>query len=115
MNKKRQLDTQNSENLEIITKKEKLENNQAQVVSVNTQDVTMTAKIVIKDGKVQVETPNAGNNNQTKNTSLEVVANNKAKVTTSSSFKKGTHTKKWTDKETKKFYRVITPHFGRFK
>jgi len=110
LNKKRHLDVQNSENFEIISKKEKPENNQVQIVNKNSQANNMMAKIVIKDGKVQIEAPQLESDNKTNNSSLEIVVNSKTKVTTSSSFKKGAHTKKWTDKETKKFYRVIKFH-----
>jgi hypothetical protein len=109
-NKKRYILFDLNESLEVLTKKEKLNDNKERVLitSQNTETANDTPLLVLKDGKAEINTALLPQSEEkTINKTLEVVSNKKAKVTTSSSFKTSTHTKKWTEKETKKFYRAL--------
>jgi hypothetical protein len=94
---------------EVLNKKEKLENNKVNKVAVSPIEGSMVQvpEIVFKDGKAQVMLPEVSLTDAKGNNKLEVVQNKKKKVTTSSSFKQSSHTEKWTEKETRKFYRAL--------
>jgi len=108
-NKKRYIIFDLNESLEVLTKKEKLNDNTERclISNSNTDSAVNAPLVVLKDGKVEISPINAPVEEKTINKELEVVSNKKNKVTTSSSFKNPTHTKKWTEKETKKFYRAL--------
>jgi len=69
------------------------------------EDKILAPKIIIKDGKVQIDNSHIQNQDIEK-PCLEIVLEKK-KITTSNSFKNINHSEKWTEEETKKFYRAI--------
>jgi len=66
-------------------------------------------QVVFKDGRVQLDL-SPQEKEETMQKPLLVVAGNQKKVTTSRSFKKISNTEKWSEYDTRKFYRVT--HFS---
>jgi len=94
------LDSPDSE--ESITKKEKREDDAMRLFSTNQEPVV--PQIVFKDGKAQLD---ISSQEQVHQKPLVVVTGNQKKVTTSRSFKKMSNTEKWSEYDTKKFYRAL--------
>jgi len=68
--------------------------------------VSFAPKIVFKDGKIVVDNPSLSLNEE-RGKILTVVNNKKPYKLTSMSFRTKNNTAKWTDEETKKFYKAI--------
>jgi hypothetical protein len=90
---------------EKIVKKEKLNNSEPLKIDQFLEDKILAPKIIIKDGKVQIDNSSILNQ-EIEPPRLEIVLEKK-KITTSNSFKNINHSEKWTEEETKKFYRAI--------
>ena len=88
---------------ETIMKKEKLNDQNYKEIVVK-HEKSHVPEVIFKDGRVQVLGPIVEGSVKEE---LEIVQPKKKKITTSTSFKQMTHTEKWTEKETNKFYRVI--------
>lgn len=118
---------------EAIVKKRKLNNEVVELADIQTSgDITRETtsrtgitdreensirpqpQLIMKDGKVQLSMPQLVQE-RSQQIPLEVVKFNRKKVTTSSSFRNTIHTEKWTPKETKKFYRVLSASFYNIK
>jgi len=102
---KRKLDRSELPTEEMLVKKEKLNNEESFKIEQAVEDKILTPKIILKDGKVQIDNSPIFNQEIVKPL-LQVVLEKK-KITTSNSFKNINHSEKWTEVETKKFYRAI--------
>jgi len=69
-----------------------------------TEEKILAPKLIIKDGKVQLDNSYLSHTEPQK--PLVEVVMDKKKITTSNSFKNINHSEKWTEEETRKFYRV---------
>jgi len=88
---------------EKIVKKEKIGDSSPVIRTPSKQENCEVPRLLIKDGKVQVDDSML----MVESTEpLEVVVEKK-KLTTSNSFKAINHSEKWTEKETRKFYRAL--------
>jgi len=102
---KRKLDREDINKEEKITKKEILNNNKIIDIPQLMEESFPVPKIVFKDGKAQLDDSFLSRPEQ-EIPSLEVVVDKK-RLTTSNSFKNINHSEKWTEEETRKFYRAL--------
>lgn len=102
---KRKLDREDIESEEVIAKKEKLNNDNSLTIPQLTEEKILAPKIIFKDGKAQLDNSYLSKSEPQKPL-IEVVVDKK-KITTSNSFKNINHSEKWTEEETRKFYRAL--------
>jgi len=102
---KRKLDRADAESEEVISKKEKLNNETSLSIPQLTEEKILAPKLIIKDGKVQLDNSYLSHTEPQK--PLVEVVMDKKKITTSNSFKNINHSEKWTEEETRKFYRAL--------
>jgi len=101
-NKRRNPHLDSSDSEESITKKEKREDDAMHLF--NSIQEPHVPQVVFKDGKAQLD---ISSQEQVNRKPLVVVTANQKKVTTSRSFKKMSNTEKWSEYDTKKFYRAL--------
>jgi len=102
---KRKLDREHINGEEKINKKEKLNSTDSLLLPKIVEENFLVPKIVFKDGKAQLDDSHLSIPELEKQL-VEVVVDKK-KLTTSNSFKNINHSEKWTEEETKKFYRAL--------